>query len=123
MKFAMHGSTMQGAVALLLLTMNVGLVRPAGNMPVRNVHCDCRPLQALRGGGLAEEQEQAEREGRVQESLDKLRGFTSQLQGVLDENADEVYICMGLLIICMYACMHACLFVHTYICVHVTSVL
>jgi hypothetical protein len=45
-------------------------------------------LLALRGGGLVEEQ--AQREKRMQETLDKLRGFTMQLEAAANADEDQV---------------------------------
>ena len=47
-------------------------------------------LLALRGGGLAEEQ--ALREKRMQETLDKLRGFTTQLEAAANADEDQVLV-------------------------------
>jgi hypothetical protein len=47
-------------------------------------------LLPLRGGGLAEEQEQ--REKRMQETLDKLRGFTTQLEAAANADEDQVLV-------------------------------
>ena len=47
-------------------------------------------LLALRGGGLAEEQ--AQREKRMQETLDRLRGFTTQLEAAANADEDQVLV-------------------------------
>ena len=75
---------MRALIFATLLVMQVGLARPAADMPLAGRFLS---LQSLRGGATAEEQ--AAQESRMQACLDRLKSVTCELQSAIDEGEDK----------------------------------